>query len=93
MYGCIVCDEEDERRSRDSAPGEKKQKSFYTEEERDEALARIYSGEAYREHEEAKEEIMASRNPVVRSTRRRGNVKLEPVHTPSARYEEDDSDW
>ena len=72
MHGCIVCDVDDENAARNRDPDEKVYRSYYTEEERDEALERLYSGEAYSDHEETKAERSEIRAP---RFRRRGNVK------------------
>jgi len=80
LYGCIMCDLEDEKRARNLAPGEKIPAPYITEDERDEALARLYSGEAYREHEASKPELLEEYRAGLiekepRYLRRRGNAK------------------
>lgn len=82
VIGCIVCDLTGELRARDSLPGEKPPKNFYSEHERDVAIERLISGEAYKEHEELKEELLAGR------TVGTDVVQLHSKHTEGSYYDD-----
>jgi hypothetical protein len=88
--GCVVCDVEDEQTARDLMPDEKVPRRYYNETERDEALERLYSGAAYREHEERRQEIKdeSEANAAPKRSLRHGNVK--PKTQTQQHFEDED---